>query len=67
MFNDARAARSKGDAVDTAVTTLRQWAGDAETTVATSGNAVAVLQQVVDRLGVFFDRFADLIESDKLR
>ena len=44
-----------------AVTTLRQWADGAQATTVTSGNAVATLQVVVDRLGVFFDRFADLI------
>ena len=44
-----------------AVVTLRQWADDANATTVTSGNAVATLQVVVDRLGVFFDRFADLI------
>ena len=67
---DARLAAedraTKGTAVDQAVATLRQWADDAEAVTVTSGNAVATLQTVVDRLGVFFDRFADLIESDKL-
>ncbi len=48
------------------VTTLRQWAIDAQGTTVTTGNAVATLQTVVDRLGVFFDRFADLIESQRL-
>ncbi len=55
--------RSKATAVDNAVAALRQWAIDADGTTVTSGNAVVVLQQVVDRLGVFFDRFADLVES----
>lgn len=45
-----------------AVPTLRQWAIDAETTTATSGNAVNVLNVTLDRLAVFFDRFADLLE-----
>ncbi len=52
--------------VSQAVTALRQWATDAQGTTVTSGNAVATLQTVVDRLGVFFDRFADLIESKRL-
>lgn len=46
-----------------AITTLREWADDAESTTVTSGNAVAVLNTVVDRLGIFFDRFADLLEN----
>ena len=45
-----------------AVATLRQWADDADAVTVTSGNAVATLALVVDRLGVFFDRFADLVE-----
>lgn len=49
--------------VSQAVTALRQWATDAENTTVTTGNAVATLQVVVDRLGTFFDRFADLIET----
>lgn len=28
----------------------------------TSGNAVQTLQVTVDRLGIFFDRFADMLE-----
>lgn len=46
-----------------AVPTLRQWAADAEATTATNTNAVQVLNVVIDRLGVFFDRFADLLEN----
>lgn len=45
-----------------AVPTLRQWADQAESTTATSGNAVSVLNTTLDRLAVFFDRFADLLE-----
>lgn len=44
------------------IATLRAWAAQAENTTVTQGNAVATLQTVVDRLGVFFDRFADLLE-----
>lgn len=61
LKNEAR--EQKRTTVGNAVATLRQWADDAEATTATSGNAVAVLNTVVDRLGVFFDRFADLIEA----
>ncbi len=59
-------AEAKGTAVDNAVSTLRQWALDAEGTTVSNGNNTAVTQTMVNRLGVFFDRFADLIESDKL-
>lgn len=48
------------------IATLRTWADDAEATTATSGNAVAVLNTVLDRLAVFFDRFADLLEAQRL-
>lgn len=56
--HDARAARLRG-----AVATLRQWASDADDTSVTQGNAVQVLGTMVDRLGLFFDRFADLLEN----
>ncbi len=56
----------KATNVGQAVTALRQWASDAQNVTVTTGNAVATLQTVVDRLGVFFDRFADLIESKRL-
>ncbi len=63
---DSEDREQKGTNVSQAVVTLRQWASDAAGTTVTTGNQVAVLQQVVDRLGVFFDRFADLIESKRL-
>jgi len=47
-----------------AVATLRQWSDDAEGTTVTSGNAVAVLQEMVDRSGTMWDRLADLIEAE---
>lgn len=49
-----------------AIATLRQWSDQAEATTVTSGNAVATLQTVVNRLGIFFDRFADLLEVQRL-
>jgi hypothetical protein len=49
--------------VEQAVTALRSWAEDAQNTTVTTGNHETVTQTVVDRLGVFFDRFADLIET----
>ena len=45
------------------IATLRAWADEAATTKVTSANAVNTLQVVVTRLGLFFDRFADLIEQ----
>ena len=57
---------AKRQAVSNAVATLRTWSDQAESTVVTSGNAVATLQTMVDRLGVFFDRFADKVEADGL-
>lgn len=45
------------------IATLRQWAADARATNVTQGNAVATLQTVVNRLGTFFDRFADDLET----
>lgn len=52
--------------VAASIATLRQWAVDAASTNVTNGNNTAVTQTVVDRLGVFFDRFADLIEAQRL-
>lgn len=65
---DTAAAAQDTRATDltTAVATLRQWASDAASTTVTSGNAVAVLGTVVTRLGIFFDRFADLLEYQGL-
>jgi len=47
-----------------AVVTLRQWATDAQAVTVTAGNAVQTLQIVVGRLGIFFDRFADLLVAE---
>jgi hypothetical protein len=49
--------------VEQAVASLRSWAEDARNTTVTGANNDTVTQTVVDRLGTFFDRFADLIES----
>lgn len=54
---------AKRQAVVQAVSVLRQWADDADGTTVTTGNVVAVTQTMVNRLGTFFDRFADLIEG----
>lgn len=55
--------RLRMSSVISAVPTLRTWASDAAATTVTPGNSVAVLQTVVNRLGVFFSRFADLVEN----
>lgn len=62
---EVRAARTAQDTassnLDNAVATLRQWASDARNTTVTAGNVVAVTQTMVNRVGTFFDRFADLL------
>jgi len=62
----SEARQAKATAVDNAVVTLRTWATQAASTVVTNGNNTQVTQTLVDRLGVFFDRFADLVESRQL-
>lgn len=50
----------------TASATLRQWAADARATNVgpmTVAQHKAVTQTVIDRLGTFFDRFADLLDE----
>jgi hypothetical protein len=54
------------DRIRQAYTTLRQWADDAETTHAnwptmTQQQKDVVMREVIQRLGLFFDRFADLL------
>ena len=56
-------AQARNDRIRAALPVLRQWASDARATTVTSGNAVATLQVVVNRLGTFFDNFADLLEE----
>ena len=63
---DADDRQAKRVAVGQAVTTLRQWADDAAGVNVTNGNNNAVTQTMATRLGVFFDRFADLIEAQYL-
>jgi len=43
------------------IKTLRKWSTQAQATTVTKTNAIAILQVMVDRQGVFFDRFADLL------
>ena len=62
--NADRAAKLTG--VGTQVATLRAWAATAAGTTVTNGNAVAVLQVVVDHQATFFAKFADLIEGQRI-
>ena len=59
-----RAAKLTG--IGNKVATLRGWADTAESTTVTNGNAVTVLQAVVDNLAVFYDGFADLLEGMRI-
>lgn len=49
------------------IATLRTWANDARNTTVTSGNHIATTQTIVNRLGTFFDRFADLLEVQGIK
>ena len=64
---DRQAARDASEARNTtlkgAIPTLRQWAADASAVTVTNGNNTSVTQTMVDRLAIFFDRFADLLEE----
>jgi hypothetical protein len=42
---------------------LRGWAADARNTTITQGNVIQVTNVMLDRLGKFFDAFADLLET----
>lgn len=59
---EAADREAKRQQLANAIATLRSWADDAENVTVTSGNAVATLQVTVGRLGIFFDRFADMLE-----
>lgn len=56
-------ARERRQRLDQAADVLEQWAADARTTTVTNGNNRQVTQVMVDRLGMFFDRFADLLRE----
>jgi len=63
---DDAAREGKRTIIAQAIPTLRQWADDADAVTVTSGNAVSVLQTTVDRMAIFFDRFADLLEYQRI-
>lgn len=48
------------------IVTLRLWSTQAAGTTVTTNNHVTVLQTMVTRMGIFFDRFADLLEVQHL-
>jgi hypothetical protein len=67
-WDPAQAEADKAEArriLEEGIPVLRQWAEDARNTTVTQGNAVATLGVVVDRLGKFFDQFADLLETQR--
>lgn len=65
-ISDAAAIEAKRVSLTNAISTLRTWASQAASTTVTSGNAVATLQTVVTRLGIFFSNFADLLEYQRI-
>lgn len=56
----------KGVNVGQAIAVLRGWADQMDGVTVTTQNAVNVLQQFVNRQAVFYDRFADLLEYQRL-
>lgn len=64
----ARAANDQKLAdLGAAVATLRTWSTQAKSTTVTTQNAVPTLQTVVNRLGTFFDHFANLLEAQNIK
>lgn len=56
-------ANQRDAGLKTAVATLRSWSTTAQGTTVTAGNVVAVTQVIVNNLGTFYSRFADLLQS----
>lgn len=65
-YADQQDSSTKRTNVANSIATLRAWATEASAATVTSGNAVATLQVIVNRLGTFFDRFADMVEGHNL-
>lgn len=63
---DRAARNAKRELVANAIPTLRTWATQLEAVTVTSGNAVATLQALIDRQEVFYARFADLLEYQRI-
>ena len=56
---------NKRATIKAAIPVLRNWSSQAAGITVTTGNAVAVLQGVIDNLETFYDRFADLLETER--
>lgn len=63
---DNAARNAKKTLVANAIPTLRTWATQLGAITVTSGNAVATLQALIDRQEVFYARFADLLEYQRI-
>lgn len=63
---DRNARNAKKALVAAAIPTLRTWATQLEGVTVTSGNAVATLQALIDRQEIFYARFADLLEYQRI-
>lgn len=63
---DRNARNAKRTLVANAIPTLRTWATQLEAVTVTSGNAVATLQALIDRQEIFYARFADLLEYQRI-
>lgn len=64
--SDAAAFSAKKTNLVNAIATLRTWSTQAAGTTVIAGNAVATVQTMVTRLGVFFSHFADLLEYQRI-
>jgi hypothetical protein len=65
-FAERQSRAANSAKLDASISTLRGWAADGATTIVTAQNNDAVTQTMAVRLGLFFEHFADLLESDKL-
>ena len=63
---DIATRKAKKTLVANAIPTLRAWATQLEGVTVNAGNAVAVLQALIDRQEVFYARFADLLEAQRI-
>lgn len=66
VIADNAARNAKRTLVANAIPTLRTWVTQLEAVTVTSGNAVATLQALIDRQEVFYARFADLLEYQRI-
>lgn len=63
---DNATRNAKRTLVANAIPTLRTWATELKAVNVTSGNAVATLQALINRQEVFYARFADLLEYQRI-